>query len=264
MNIESIYKLSQQDREEGFSGIHRLIIDHLDAVAALEDDRLHKRLLEELIEKYVILEKRVDRLLKNTLPEKVANEIKYEGRYEPRPYDCAILFTDIVGFTHLVEHMPGNILIDLLDRLFRGFDDLIIRFGGTKIKTIGDAYMAVFGALDDKPDYAAAPIRAGLSLFEFQDRFNRENRLDLQMRIGIHAGRVMAGVVGSERMQFDVFGDDVNIAARLESSGESGRVNVSQNLYLTTKDRFFFKERGEIPLKYKANMKAYFVLREKP
>jgi class 3 adenylate cyclase len=105
-------------------------------------------------------------------------------------------------------------------------------------------------------------VRTGMALLKMVDSFSRQNDQSLQIRIGIHTGRVMAGVVGKERMQFDVFGDNVNIASRFESSGVKGRVNVSHETYMNTRDFFEFEERGEIALKNKSNMNAYFVVRE--
>lgn len=138
----------------------------------------------------------------------------------------------------------------------------MVRFKGTKIKTIGDAYMAVFGAPVEYENHAIMAVKTGVALLNLVDAFNRQQCQSLQIRIGIHTGRVMAGVVGKERMQFDVFGDNVNIASRFESSGEKGRVNVSYETHTRTREHFHFEERGEIALKNKANMKAYFVLRE--
>jgi class 3 adenylate cyclase len=239
------------------------VLDYLNSVAVIQDDGIQKRLQKELIREYVILEKRVDNLLKNTLPEMVANEIKYGGRFVPRSFDCTIFFSDIVGFTHLAEGISGERLIELLDGLFQGMDDLVVSFRGTKIKTIGDAYMAVFGAPQAYEDHAVMAVRTGLAMLDLLESFNRRQGHDLQVRIGIHTGVVMAGVVGKERMQFDIFGDHVNIASRFESSGKPGRVNVSSETYLCTRDHFTFEERGEITLKNKANMRAYFVVGEK-
>lgn len=261
MPITSISKLYQDVHDDGLK--ERVILDYLHSVAKIQDDRIQKRLLEELIREYVVLEKRVDGLLKNTLPETVANEIKYGGKFAPRPYECTILFSDIAGFTQLAEIIPGEALIELLDRLFRGIDDLVVRFKGTKIKTIGDAYMAVFGAPVEYENHAIMAVKTGVALLSLVDGINRQQSRSLQIRIGIHTGRVMAGVVGKERMQFDVFGDNVNIASRFESSGGKGRVNVSHETYIRTCDFFEFEERGEIALKNKANMKAYFVLKER-
>jgi len=239
------------------------MLAYLDSLATIEDDQLQKRLLKELIHSYVALEKRVDSLLKNTLPESVAEEIKYENRFIPRSYECTILFSDFVGFTRLAEKVSGERLIHTLDRIFTGFDQIIDQHKGTKIKTIGDAYMAVFGAPIRIADHALSAVLAALELVHFLNAFNREADTPFYMRIGIHTGTVMAGVVGRDRMQFDVFGDDVNIASRFESSGEAGRINVSETTYLQTKNHVEFEERGWVGLKNKANMKAYFVRREK-
>lgn len=236
-----------------------LLRRYLESLASLEDDAIHLDLLEELIHDYVKLERRVDSLLKNTLPPAVADEIKAKRNFAPRPFVCTILFSDLVGFTRLAERISGEDLVDLLDRIFRDYDEVVARHGGTKIKTIGDAYMAVFGAPIPVSDHAAKAIRTGLDLLESLDRFRAATGYDLAMRVGIHSGRVMAGVVGAERMQFDVFGDDVNIAARFESSGEKGRVNVSHETFLQAEGLFQYEERGKIPLKNKEAMKAYFV-----
>lgn len=261
MSVKLIKKLNQDVQDTVLKD--QVLLDYLHSVATIQDDRVQKRLLAELIREYVVLEKRVDGLLKNTLPEMVANEIKDSGRFAPRPYDCTILFSDIAGFTRLAEIIPGEALIAMLDRLFQGMDNLVTGFRGTKIKTIGDAYMAVFGAPLAYDDHAVMAVRMGMAMLAFVDSFNRENDQQLQIRVGVHTGRVMAGVVGRERMQFDVFGDPVNIASRFESSGKAGRVNVSHETYIHTRDFFTFEERGEIALKNKANMKAYFVMGEK-
>jgi hypothetical protein len=126
--------------------LKKLLSVCFETLAKIEDDNLQKKLLRELIERYVILERKVDILLKNTLPETIAEDIKYKGRFLPRPYRCTILFTDFVRFTKLAEQIQKEVLIDLLDIIFKGFDDIVSNLGGTKIKTIGDAYMAVFGA----------------------------------------------------------------------------------------------------------------------
>ena len=262
MDRKSIFRLPQGLIDRGGSD-QVVLLGYLNSLAVNQDDEVQKKLLGELIQEYVLLEKRVDGLLKNTLPEMVANEIKYEGRFAPRSCQCSILFSDIVGFTRLAESISAEVLIELLDGLFRGVDDLILRFGGTKIKTIGDAYMAVFGAPLACEDHAVLAVRAGLELLKLVDAFDGEKERGIRVRVGIHSGRVMAGVVGKERMQFDVFGDCVNIASRFESSGEPGRINVSRETYLRTREFFEFEERGEIVLKNKANMKAYFVVKER-
>ncbi len=237
-----------------------LLLKNLEAAARLDDAVIQKRLLQDLVAQYVRLERRVSDLLRNTLPPSVADEIQRRERFAARPYECTILFADIVGFTRLAERISAGALIDLLDELFRGFDDLTARHGGTKIKTIGDAYMVAFNAPDPCPDHPVQAVCLGLSMIEHLAALGARLGQDVQMRIGIHAGPVMGGVVGRDRMQFDIFGDHVNVASRFESSGAVGRVNCSPTVYERTRHRFAFEERGEIPLKNKGTMKAYFVV----
>jgi len=251
----------QERRENGQR--KTVLADYLQSVATIQDGDIQRRLLKELIRQYVVLEKKVDALLKNTLPAEVAEEIKESGSFAPRACHCTILFADMCGFTQLAAQLSGEALIKMLDLVVRGADDLIRRFRGTKVKTIGDAYMAVFGAPRPDPDHPSLALRAGLAMQEQLRAFRERGDLKIESRIGIHTGTVMAGVVGEERMQFDIFGDNVNIASRFETSGAPGRVNYSHETYLLTRDRFFFEERGEIPLKHRGQMKAYFVLGER-
>lgn len=123
--------------------------------------------------------------------------------------------------------------------------------------------MAVFGAPESCSDHPAEAIRTACEMIEWLQAFNREKENPLQMWIGIHTGEVMAGVVGRDRMQFDVFGDQVNIASRMESSGATGRINVSETTYMLTRDRFDFEPRGKIAIKHKPDMNAFFVRAEK-
>ena len=184
----NICKGSSTDSVAGRSAI----LGYLDSLATIEDDRLQKRLLKELIHSYVQLEKRVDALLKNTLPETVAEEIKYQKRFAPRPYACTILFSDFVGFTRLAEKISGERLIHILDRLFTGFDRIVDRHQGTKIKTIGDAYMAVFGAPICIRDHAPAAVLTAVELVDYLNDFNRESDPPFYIRIGIHTGNVLS------------------------------------------------------------------------
>ncbi len=259
MNTQALLQLFHGGEGKGGS-LNDLLISHLDSLGLIKDDALQKSLLQELLRSYVHLEQRVDGLLKNTLPAQVAEEIKHQGQFSPRACHCTILFTDFVGFTRLAELIPQEKLVETLHHLFSGFDQLVASFGGTKIKTIGDAYMVVFGAPEELPEHGAQAIRAALAMMAFVDDFNREQPHPFQMRVGIHSGPVMAGVVGRERMQFDVFGDNVNIASRFESSGSAGRINVSETTYLQVKTLFDFEPRGRIALKNKEAMEAYFVI----
>jgi len=261
LNISSLinlYKEGPADKQL----LNKLIGEYLDLIARREDDALQKKLLKDLIQKYVSLEKRVDRLLKNTLPEKVAEEIKYEGTFTPRQFYCTILFSDFSGFTMLAETIPHGELIAILDEIFSGFDTIVSDCRGTKVKTIGDAYMAVFGAPEPYKEHAVKAVEAGLEMQDFVRKFNKKSGFSFGMRVGIHTGSVMAGVVGRERMQFDIFGDNVNIASRYETAGEKNKVNISYVTYMESRDHFIFEGRGSISLKNKGKMKAYFVLQE--
>ena len=244
------------------SPLSAVLLKNLEATARLDDATMQRRLLQQLISRYVTLERRVSDLLRNTLPPSVAEEIQYGEKFRTRAYECSILFADIVGFTGLAERISAEALIGLLDQIFRAFDDLISRYGGTKIKTIGDAYMVAVGAPEPCSNHAEQAVRLAMAMVKRMERLRLDVAEDVQMRVGIHSGRAMGGVVGRERMQFDIFGDNVNVAARFESSGEKGRVNVSPVTYGLTRHLFRFEARGEIRLKNKGAMKAYFVIPE--
>lgn len=241
------------------SSADRLSQDFISILARLEDSEIQKRLLKDLIEKYVDLEKRVDSLLRNTLPACVAEEIKFNGNYPTREFFGTIFFSDCAGFTRLAEQMPQEQLIQRLDILFSGMDDIVRRYDGTKIKTIGDSYMAVFGAPIQSEQHARLAVETALDTVNYLNEFNSGQPLPIEMRIGIHSGSFMGGVVGKDRMQFDIFGDNVNIASRFESSGQKGRINISEETYRLVKNWFACEARGEISLKNKNPMQAFFV-----
>ncbi|SMD10575.1 Adenylate cyclase, class 3 [Desulfocicer vacuolatum DSM 3385] len=240
-----------------------LLENNLEALATIDDDALQKRFLKNLIQNYVLLEKKVDSLLKNILPEAVAEELKIQGHFQPRPYNCTILFTDFVGFTALSEVMEKTVLLETLDMIFTEFDININKFRGTKIKTVGDAYMAIFGAPIPCENHARKAIQAAFAMLKSMEKFNSASQYPFHMRVGIHSGQVMGGVVGKERMQFDVFGDDVNIASRFESSGKKDKINVSETTHRLAENYFKFENRGLIALKNKKKMHAYFAVGEK-
>lgn len=258
MKADYIAGLLHTDKNHLPAG-ERLTEGQIEAAAIIEDNSLQEKLLKELMKNYMILQQKVDTLLKNTLPAVVAEEIKYGDRFAPRVYDCTILFSDFVGFTKMAERLSNTELIDVLNRLFCAFDDIVSRFRGTKIKTVGDAYMIAFGAPTALDDHAYYAVLTALEMQRYMDEFNRTVTWPFQMRVGIHSGQVIAGVVGKERLQFDVFGDNVNIASRFESAGEPGQVNISEETYRRTREWFHFVKRGKVSLKHKDDMNAYFV-----
>ena len=264
MKNRFIHQVVELNREGKAMDIPKtsLLEDALEMIAGLKDSLIQLNLLKQVIGKYIVLERLVSSLLRNTLPKVVADEIQDEGFYRPRPFQCTILFADVAGFTRIAESMPGEKLIQILNSIFSIFDALLAQHGGTKVKTIGDAYMAVFGAPEPLADHPRQAVRTGLSLIHSLADFNRQAQTDFQVRVGIHTGEVMAGVVGRDRMQFDIFGDTVNVASRFESSGEKGRVNISAATHAAVRDCFAFEPRGKIPLKNKADAEGYFVLHE--
>jgi len=208
--------------------------------------------------------KRSDDLLLNILPEEIAEELKLKGTSDARQYEeVSILFTDFKGFTQLSEQMNPHDLVAEIDHCFRKFDEIITRYDIEKIKTIGDAYMAVSGLPIESPEHAINMAAAALEIRDFMEDYKRqrlaENKLFFEVRIGIHTGDVVAGIVGVKKFAYDIWGDSVNTAARMESSGEVGKVNISETTYQLVRSHFACSFRGEIEAKGKGNLNMYFV-----
>ncbi|HYG53472.1 MAG TPA: adenylate/guanylate cyclase domain-containing protein [Flavobacteriales bacterium] len=226
------------------------------------------RLLEQLHQQIVVEKRKSDDLLLNILPESIAGELKEYGKTTPCRFDSAtVMFTDFKGFTHYSEKHTPEELVKLVDHYFSAFDQIVKKHNIEKIKTIGDAYMCVSGIPITKEHHAATMIRAAFEFREFVnneiERRQRTNEPFLRMRIGLHSGPLVAGVVGSRKFAYDVWGDTVNIAARMEQSGETDGINVSESVYEQVKNEFDFVYRGEVEAKNKGRMKMYFVTGEK-
>lgn len=210
-----------------------------------------------------------DRLLLNVLPRSVAAELKETEKVRPALYaDATVLFTDFVGFTGIAERLSPEELIGELDYCFGQFDQIVSRNRLEKIKTIGDSYMAVGGVPHTNTTH---PVDAVLCAFEIQDFMRRlqqtrrqENRPFWELRLGIHSGSLIAGVVGRRKFVYDVWGDTVNTASRLESAGVPDRVNISKATYEHIKDLFVCEYRGPVPAKNKGEIDMYFVIRILP
>jgi len=205
-----------------------------------------------------------DRLLLNILPERIAKELKANGRAAPLQYDCAsVLFTDMVGFTRIAEKLTPQQLIEELDSCFRYFDEIAKRHNLEKIKTIGDSYMAAGGIPAPNRTHAVDAVLAALEIQNFMTEWHEkrmaENRPYWQLRLGINSGPLVAGVIGQEKFAYDVWGDTVNIASRLESSGAAGRINISEATYELVKDFFVCEPRGKIAAKNKGEIYMFFV-----
>ena len=207
---------------------------------------------------------RSDRLLLNILPKEIAEELKLNGHATPKFYEqVSILFADIEGFSTMVEEITPNDLVKDLDYCFSGFDYITSRHNLEKIKTIGDAYMCVAGLPVASPNHAVDAVNAGLEMVEFINKWKDQNpvlgREGLLIRIGIHTGSVISGVVGKKKFQYDIWGNAVNLASRMESAGGPGKVNISESTYEMVKDYFDFEPRGKINIKNMGEMDMYFV-----
>lgn len=203
--------------------------------------------------------KRSENLLLNILPVEVADELKQTGKTKARRYDnISILFTDFVNFTKTSENLPPEILIEELNECFTAFDYIVEKHGLEKIKTIGDAYMAVCGLPISSDDHAQKTIRAALEIAEYIEQRKRNEKV-FEIRIGINSGAVVAGIVGVKKFAYDIWGDAVNIAARMEQNGLPGKVNISETTFQLVKNDFACHYRGEIEAKNKGKLKMYFV-----
>jgi class 3 adenylate cyclase len=205
-----------------------------------------------------------DALLSNILPTAIIEELNSTGEAQPRRHeDASILFTDFAGFTQAVSTIPAKRLVKELDDIFRGFDDIIAANGLEKIKTIGDAYMAAAGLPLPAEDHAVRCVRAALSMTRFIDDRNQTAAMKWGLRVGVHSGAVVAGIVGKNKYAYDVWGDTVNIASRMESSGEINKVNMSAYTFELVRDHFECEYRGKLAAKGKGEIDMYFVLRER-
>ncbi len=212
---------------------------------------------------------KIDKLLLNILPPAVAQELKDQGYVKPVFYQSAtIVFTDFVGFTKITEKLTPDQLVRELDEVFSRFDRVMDKYGLEKLKTIGDSYMYAGGVPAVSNTHEIDAVLGALEIQSFVEQINGKKTLDgrpvFEIRIGINTGPLMAGVVGEKKFVYDVWGDSVNLASRMESSGEKGRVNISEATYVRVKDFFETESRGQIMAKNKGTVEMYFVKRIKP
>lgn len=207
-------------------------------------------------------QERSERLLLNVLPEPIAQRLKSgEFPIADATAEVGVLFADIVEFTPLAESMQPDDVVRLLDRIFTAFDALTAKYRLEKIKTVGDAYMVASGLLEPKPDHVEDIATMALAMQ--QEISSRTDGSPISLRIGIDIGPVIAGVIGESRFIFDLWGDTVNTASRMESHGLPGCIQVTERAYLCLKDKFHFEPRGELDIKGKGPMRTYFLLRSR-
>ena len=206
-------------------------------------------------------EAKAQNLLLNILPRSIAERLKVETRTIADQYSSAsILFADVVDFTPLAERLPPAEVVTLLDRLFSHFDELAERYGVEKIKTIGDSYMVAAGVPSPRPDHARALALMALDMHAAMRSVDEIGHLGLELRVGINSGPVVAGVIGRKRFLYDLWGDAVNIASRMESHGRSGRIQISRDTKELLGDEFACEPRGPIPVKGKGEIEAWYLV----
>ena len=223
------------------------------------------RLLATKNEQLDLARRRSDELLLNILPSELVDELKEKGITRSRYHeDVTIMFTDFKDFTKISEQLSPTELVQEIDCCFRHFDHIIGKYPSIeKIKAIGDAYLCVGGLPAANANHATEVVAAALGIRDFINKLQtqriREGKQGFQIRIGVHTGPVVAGVVGAKKFAYDIWGDTVNTAARLESSGEPGEVNISEVTHGRVQSDFVCRHRGQVAAKNKADMNMYFV-----
>lgn len=215
-----------------------------------------RRMVAEIAEQ----RRRSRALLVNILPDIVAEELETNGSVQPMYYeDVTVVFTDIVGFTRSTEELPAEELVGLLHEYFTGFDKIVDRYGLEKLKTIGDSYMFAGGLPVRSPSGPVDCVLAGLEMAQFTEEMALSGPVNWRLRIGVNTGPVIAGVVGIRKFAFDIWGDAVNFASRMESASQPGRVNVSSNTFTRVRDFFDCEKQERVRVKEGRDVATYLV-----
>ena len=215
---------------------------------------------KELSESY----ERSESLLLNILPSEIAERLKNGATTTADDIEeVSILFCDLVGFTTIASTQTAKETVEMLNGVFVEFDEAIEARGLENIKTIGDAYMVASGVPESRPDHAEQLIYLAQDFFTILEDFNQKNGYDLSLRIGINSGPVTAGVIGTRKFSYDLWGDTVNVASRMESSGIPNHIHVSQPVVELAQNAFHFEKRDKLQIKGKGEMQTYLVLDKK-
>lgn len=217
--------------------------------------------VNDLLEKEAI---KSERLLRNILPEKIIEDLKENQHFITEHYnECTVMFTDFKDFVKVTELLKPSEIVDELNHCFGFFDDIVQKYGIEKIKTMGDAYMCVGGVPTVNSTNAIDVVLAAMEMIQFIDRYQNDRKQlgqpFFEIRIGIHTGSLIAGVVGKSKFAYDVWGDTVNVASRLEKAGEPGKINISEETFQHINEFFDCSYRGKIAIKNKDDINMYFI-----
>ncbi len=257
------YRVRAEDAKELTTTMLRTIGAEIEAARlqiAEQNDQLRRLYGELAAEKH-----KSDALLQNILPVEVAEELKRTGQVKPVHYDSVtVLFTDFKGFTRTASRLSPERLLRELDFYFSEFDSIIERHGLEKLKTIGDAYMCAGGIPQVNTSHALDAVAAAWEIVRFMDEVRADKEAGgeppWELRVGVHTGPLMAGVIGHKKFAYDIWGDTVNIASRLESTGEAGRINISRATWEAVRDRYACEHRGKLAAKNRGEVDMYFVV----
>lgn len=251
MQLEQVKELSEKTQQQ--EAEKKRILENQKAELEREVAERTSEIVEE--------KKKSDDLLYNILPQEVASELRERGATTAHQFDkVTVLFTDFVDFTIAGERMGSQALVEELHNCFKVFDDIMTKYGIEKIKTIGDAYMAVCGLPKADEHHAGKVVAAALEIRTFTEQRRQQlGDRTFDIRIGIHSGEVVAGIVGVKKFAYDIWGDTVNTAARMEQNSEPGKINISQTTYDLIKEQYTCTYRGEFDAKNKGKLKMYFV-----
>jgi adenylate cyclase len=257
--LDSVVRCIESDAEDYLTKPFNPVLLRARISASLEKKRLRdreKKFIQDLEQE----RQRSESLLLNILPQSVIARMRDgEKIIADRIIDATILFCDLVGFTALSQGLSADRTIEFLSRIFSAFDRLAVEHGVEKIKTIGDAYMAAAGVPEPQADHVVRIVTLAPRMLETVDAIAKETGLKLQARIGIHSGPIVAGVIGTHKFVYDVWGDTVNTASRMESHSLAGRVQISAATRAALADRFEVEPRGMVDIKGKGMMETYFL-----
>ncbi len=257
--IDGVVRCITMGAEDFIQKPFNQVILNVKITASLDRKRLRDR-EHAFMERLQAEQEKSEKLLLNVLPKPIADRLKRNERTIADTFpEATVLFSDLVGFTELSTGISASELVEKLNEIFLAFDILTELHGLEKIKTIGDAYMLVGGLPTPRPDHAEAVADMAIDMFDAIDRLNRQHGENFEIRVGIHTGPVVAGVIGKNKFNYDLWGETVNIASRMESHGVPGKIQVSDVTYKKIKDRFNLDYRGPIDVKGKGLMITYFL-----